>query len=304
MRTGRAIQITVPGSTANLGPGFDSIGLAINRYLTLNVEPSNEWSFIPLSPEIKDTPTGKDNFIYKIASKVAKLYDKELPPCKVRVESDIPLARGLGSSAAAIVAAIELVNSLCDLNLSMDEKIRQASLFEGHPDNVGASLLGGLVVGSHREDETNVIVIPEIAMDIVVAIPRFELMTKEARAVLPTHFSHKTAVEASAISNVMLAALITENWELAGKMMDLDLFHQPYRNALIPEIDSISLAAKKSGAFGVALSGAGPTVICFAEKGKGRLVMETVAPLFGHLSVEELKIERRGSIVSSFVLND
>jgi len=304
MKVGRAFQITVPGSTANLGPGFDSLGLAINRYLTLAVEPSTEWSFKPLSKELQGTPTDKENLIYKTAYKVASSMGKELPPCSVSVTSDIPLARGLGSSAAAIVAAIELADQLCDLGLSTQDKLEMASKFEGHPDNVGASVLGGLVVGSHRDTGTDVLSISNIDMDIVVAIPRFELMTKEARNVLPEQLSHRQAVEASAVSNVLLAALLSKNWELAGKMMDLDLFHQPYRKKLIPEIEEISIAAKRSGAFGVALSGAGPTVICFAEMGEGRRVMENVAPLFGHLSVEQLRIDRVGSTVTTLALNE
>ncbi len=302
MIAGKAIQIKVPGSTANLGPGFDSIGLAVNRYLTLQVEPSDEWTFVPLSKEVENIPTDKDNFVYKIAAEVASNYNVELPPCKVLMTSDIPLARGLGSSAAAIIAAIELTDTLCELRLSQKEKLRLASNFEGHPDNVGASLYGGLVVGSHREKETDLVQFSDIDFDVVVAIPRYEVMTKDARAVLPEQFSHHTAVEASAISNVLVAALATKNWPLVGKMMDLDLFHQPYRQSLIPEMGDIIKAAKNSGAFGVALSGAGPTVICFAEPGRGRSVVRNLAPLFGHMAVEELQVEPRGSQVSVYAV--
>ncbi|WP_078544221.1 homoserine kinase [Litchfieldia alkalitelluris] len=302
MSARKPFQIKVPGSTANLGPGFDSIGLAVNRYLTLQVEQSTKWSFVPMSKDVENIPTGTENFIYKVAEKVAAKYDVSLPPCIIHMTSDIPLARGLGSSAAAIIAAIELVDTLCDLRLSRDEKLRISSEFEGHPDNVGASLYGGLVIGSHRDKMTDLVQLNDVDFDIVVAIPRYEVMTKDARAVLPTHFTHEQAVEASAISNVMIAALVTKNWALAGKMMDLDLFHQPYRKKLIPEMDDIIKAAKNTGAFGVALSGAGPTVICFAEKGRGKSIVKDLAPLFGHLSVDELKIEKNGSNVSTLVL--
>ncbi|MFC4323504.1 homoserine kinase [Litchfieldia salsa] len=302
MNDGKMFQIKVPGSTANLGPGFDSIGLAVNRYLTLVVEPSDEWQFIPLSKEVEDIPTGKDNFVYRIAEQVAAKYDQVLPPCKVKMTSDIPLARGLGSSAAAIIAAIELVDHLCGLTLSKQEKLRLSSEFEGHPDNVGASLFGGLVIGSHRQDGTDLVQLNDVEMDIVVVIPRYEVMTKEARAVLPTEYSRQDAVAASSISNVLVAALATKNWDLAGKMMDLDLFHQPYRQGLIPDMNDIVKAAKLSGAFGVALSGAGPTVICFAEAGQAKSIVKTLAPLFGHFIVDELRIEKNGSQVSSLVL--
>ncbi|MBD8070460.1 homoserine kinase [Bacillus sp. PS06] len=302
MSAGEMFQIKVPGSTANLGPGFDSIGLAVNRYLTLIVEPSDEWLFIPLSKDVAEIPTGKDNFVYQIAKQVADKYNQSLPPCKIQMKSDIPLARGLGSSAAAIIAAIELVDQLCDLRLSREEKLRLASEFEGHPDNVGASLYGGLVIGSHREDGTDLVQLQDVDMDIVIVIPRYEVMTKEARAVLPTSFSRQNAVEASSVSNVLVAALATKNWELAGKMMDRDLFHQPYRQDLVPEMADIIKAAKLSGAFGVALSGAGPSVICFTEVGYARSVVKTIAPLFGHFIVDELRIENVGSQVTSLVL--
>ncbi|MFS0863673.1 homoserine kinase [Fredinandcohnia sp. 179-A 10B2 NHS] len=300
MVSDQIIQIKVPGSTANLGPGFDSIGLAVNRYLTLIAEPSNEWEFTPLSEELVNTPSGKDNFIYLIANQVAATYGCQLPPCRVTVTSTIPLARGLGSSAAAIIAAIELANELCHLQLSAQQKLQLACQYEGHPDNVGASLFGGLVIGSSRGDEdTDLIQIDHISFDMVVVIPSYELKTKEARSVLPSELSFKEAVKASSISNVMVAALLTKNYNMMGKMMDLDLFHHRYRKPLIPEFTQIQKAAKESGAFGVAISGAGPTVICFTESGRGKSLRYVLSSEFDKAIVDEVSIETKGSRVSS-----
>jgi homoserine kinase len=295
MREGEMLKIVVPASTANLGPGFDSIGLAVSRYLTLEVTLHEKWEFVPKTEEVKEIPTGEENLIFKVADKLAKQYGVELPPCLVHVYSDIPFTRGLGSSAAAIVAGIELANELGGLRLSQPEKLRFASEYEGHPDNVGASLYGGLVIGSHRQDETDVVHVPIIDLDLVVVIPPYEMETKKARNVLPNEFSRSYAVEASAVSNVLVAALLTENWELAGKMMDCDLFHQPYRSPLVPELDSVRAVAKQHGAFGVALSGAGPTVICFAEKGNGARLYEKLAAMFPTHQVEQLFVETQGS---------
>ncbi|MGV3489045.1 MAG: homoserine kinase [Tuberibacillus sp.] len=137
-----AFKIKVPGSTANLGPGFDSIGLALNRYLELECAPSDQWSFRYHSPGYESLPTDKSNFIYKIYQKTAEQYGlyEPLPACRVDLVTDIPLERGLGSSAAAVVAGIELADQLLSLRLTKEEKAILASRFEGHPDNAGASV--------------------------------------------------------------------------------------------------------------------------------------------------------------------
>ena len=138
--------ISVPSSTANIGPGFDSAGMALNLYLVLHVEESDQWVFEHRSAMLPPTTEAKEHFIYQIAERTALLYNSVLPSCKVIVESEIPLARGLGSSASAAVAGIELANQLCKLELTQQEKLDCASEFEGHPDNAAAALLGGFVV--------------------------------------------------------------------------------------------------------------------------------------------------------------
>ncbi|WP_458412022.1 homoserine kinase [Schinkia sp. CFF1] len=290
----QAFRITAPGSTANLGPGFDSVGMAVNRYLILDVMPSDEWMFIAKSNDLAGLPTGTDNLMYKVALSVAEDFNAELPPHKVEVTSDIPLSRGLGSSAAAIVAGIELANVILDLNLSNEEKLRRASNIEGHLDNVAASLFGGLIVGSHREDGTDMVHAGYPDIDIIVYIPTYELETKKSRKALPEELDFKTAVLASGISNVLVAALLTSNWELAGKMMAKDLFHQPYRKELVPELDMVYALADELGAYGVALSGAGPTIICFAPKGKGESIQKRLQQNFPDADIETLKVDQAG----------
>ncbi|MBB5324377.1 homoserine kinase [Anoxybacillus tepidamans] len=302
MKEDEMLKIVVPASTANLGPGFDSLGLAVSRYLVLEVRRANEWAFIPRSAEVQSIPSGTDNLIFRVADHVSSTYGRTLPPCAVDVYSEIPFTRGLGSSAAAVVAGIELANELAGLSLTIEEKARLASCYEGHPDNVGASLYGGLVIGCHRQEETTIIHVPNIELDLVAVIPSYELETKKARGVLPNSFSREIAVEASAVSNVLVAALLTKNWELAGKMMAGDLFHQPYRKTLIPELSNVQSLAKEYGAFGVALSGAGPTVLCFAERGKGEMLKEKLSPHFQHCAVELLTVEQKGSHVYKLAL--
>jgi homoserine kinase len=302
MKEDEMLKIIVPASTANLGPGFDSVGLAVSRYLTLEVKLAEEWKFIPCSPEVKEIPKGTENLIYQVAKQVADMYGCTLPSCSVDVYSNIPFTRGLGSSAAAVVAGIELADALVDLALTRGQKMRLASCYEGHPDNVGASLYGGLIIGCHREQGTDIVHIPDIQLDLVAVIPDYELETKKARNVLPQLLAREEAVEASAVSNVLIAALLTKNWELAGKMMAADLFHQPYRKELVPQLPLVQVLALEYGAFGVALSGAGPTVLAFTEPGKGEYVKEKLRPHFPNCSVELLTVEQKGSRVYKLAL--
>lgn len=289
--------IKVPASTANLGPGFDSIGLAVDLYLTLEVELNDKWEFITKSRELEQFPGDEQHFICQVAKQVATRYGKILHPCKVEMKSDIPLARGLGSSAAAIVAGIELADTIGNLGLTKHDKLLFATELEGHPDNAGASLFGGLVIGCYQQNQVEIVSFPTIQLEIVAVIPQEELLTKVAREVLPTTFSYNDAVQASAKANILVATLLSENWSLAGKMMEQDLFHQPFRKPLIPFYDEIQSYAKSSGAFGVALSGAGPTILCFTEDGKGTQLVQSLKQEFPMMGVKLLKIDNRGSYV-------
>ena len=291
--------INVPASTANLGPGFDSMGLAVDLYLSLEVEKSVKWEITSASAELMDFPTDETHFICQIAIQTAAKYGIELEPCKITVGSDIPLARGLGSSAAAIVAGIELADTVGRIGLTQQEKLLIATEIEGHPDNVGASLFGGLVIGSYQQNEVDMISISNISFEMVAVIPNEILLTKDSRGVLPSEFSREAAIQASSTANLLVAALLTQNWELAGKMMKQDLFHQPYRKPLINAYQEIEEMAKSLGAFGVALSGAGPTVLCFIEKGKGKQLEQGLKTEFLTMTAKILTIDYIGSRVKA-----
>lgn len=290
-------MIKVPASTANLGPGFDSVGMALDLYLTLEVEASDKWEVIPLSEEMAVFPKDESNFIIQIAAKTAAKYGKELPPAKVKVKSEIPLARGLGSSASAIVAGIELADSLCGLHLSRQEKFEMAAKVEGHPDNAGASVFGGLLIACQSDESLDAIVEHNVEFEIVAVVPREELLTKTARGVLPDQLPFGQAVTAGAVSNLLIAALLTKNYPLAGKMMMKDLYHQPYRRELVPHMAIIEAQAHFYGAFGVALSGAGPTVLCFVKPGKSQDVIAGLEKSLPEMDYLSLKVDQVGSHV-------
>ncbi|MET4561311.1 homoserine kinase [Lysinibacillus parviboronicapiens] len=255
-------QISVPGSTANLGPGFDSIGLGLSLYLKLDVSLQDSWEIIHLDDNGPSEFELEQHLLYVIAKKIADQYGKELPSCRVALSSELPLARGLGSSAAVIVAGIELANQICELGLTVQEKLNLSSQIEGHPDNATASVLGGLTISSMDENGiVDTFHVNDIEASFVVFVPNVELKTSESRSVLPEQFERAYAVHASANANMLAASLMARDFERAGRYMEADLFHEPFRSTLIPQYAEIRAAAKVYGAYGTALSGAGPTLI-------------------------------------------
>lgn len=287
-------QIKVPASSANIGPGFDSAGVAVGRYLILTVEESSEWQFTHTTSLIPPVHHYKDHYIYKVANEVAGWHQCELPPCHVKMYSEIPLARGLGSSASAIVAAIELTNQLCKLQLTADEKLALAVRIEGHPDNVAPALFGGFVVTVKIGEETSYKQLPAIDTDLVIYIPDFELRTEDARGVLPKSFGMKDAATASGISNLMISALLTGDYELAGQMMESDLFHESYRASLIPNYLDIKSNARRLGAYETVISGAGPTMISFVPKGKGQSIANELSKGLSSLEISAVTLDHSG----------
>ena len=291
----RPFRISVPASSANIGPGFDSMGLAVNLYLTLEVTESEKWEFT--SPSLSSNDNFQDHFIFQIAAKIAERHQTTLPVCKVIETSEIPLARGLGSSASAILAGIELANQACDLHLSSEDKLQYGTEIEGHPDNIAPALFGGLIISTLTDNEINWLQAPALDVDLVIYIPNTELKTEAARQVLPDSYTRDHAAAASGISNLVVASLLAGDYELAGKMMEKDMFHESYRSALIPNYDQIRKEAKFHGAYGTVISGAGPTMISFAPKGEGQSITEPLQAILPDYHVSVMKIDMQGLTV-------
>ena len=290
----KAFLIQVPGSTANLGPGFDSIGAALNLYLKLNVTTQDHWEFIHIGPNTPVDTTVEHHLIHKYANEVAASFHKQLIPCKVEMTSELPLARGLGSSAAAIVAAIELANQVCNLHLSTQQKLSIASQIEGHPDNATASILGGITVSSMIDDEADTIAIRDVEFNLVVIIPPYELKTADARSVLPESYTRSQAVAASAKANMLVANLLSKNYEKVGFYMEQDVFHEPYRAELIADFHLIKQYAKRYGAYGTALSGAGPTMISIVPKDQLDFFVQRMKKQFETYEIVATSIDTNG----------
>lgn len=270
-------SITVPASTSNLGTGFDSLGLALNRYIRIEAEESDVWQFYHQSPILQHLPNDETHLICRAAQFAALSCGRKAPKATVTVESNIPLARGLGSSGSAIVCGIELCDQMLQLGLNRQEKWELAREMEGHPDNVGASLFGGLVVTCGKEIVT--FPVPD-SIAFVAIVPEFELKTKQSRSVLPQTLPFRTAVQGSAAANVMVAAMLQNDWEKAGRLMAQDVFHEPYRTALVGDVPAIRRWAREAGAYGTALSGAGPTVISAVAREQALSLAEALQKRF------------------------
>lgn len=293
-------RITVPGSTANLGPGFDSIGVGLSLYLRLEVALHEQWEIIHLDDNGPSKFVIEEHLLYVIAKKTADRYGKELPACHVEMTSELPLARGLGSSAAVIVAGIELANVVCDLQLSVQDKLNLASQIEGHPDNATASVLGGLTISVlNEEGYTDTIHVNDLDVAFVVYIPDVELKTAEARAVLPEDFKRGYAVLASANANMLTASFLTKDYARAGRYMESDLFHETFRAKLIPAYYEIHEAAKEAGAYGTALSGAGPTMVSIVPPSIAEQFVETLSKQFPTHRVILTRADEQGVQVES-----
>lgn len=293
--------ISVPASSANIGPAFDSAGFAVNHYLKLHiVKQEYLWEFQHRSSVLPPNPIATEHYIYQVAKQIADWYERTLPPCKVVAESEIPLARGLGSSASAVIAGIELANQLLELNLSQAKKLEYAVKIEGHPDNVAPCLMGGLIITVIVDNQLKYIKLPPIDTDLIIYVPNQALKTEESRKVLPKSFSMEDSTRASGVSNLMIAALISGDYKLAGEMMEKDMFHEPYRAKLIPDYEKIKHDSKELGVYGTVISGAGPTLISFAPKGKGESIASEMRQLYSNHEIRTLDFDHAGLQVKSF----
>ena len=250
------MRITVPATSANVGPGFDSVGIAVSKYLTIDVLEAQEnwWIEHDLGEEI---PSNEENLLLQTALQVAS----DLPPHRLKMTSEVPLARGLGSSSSVIVAGIELANQLGKLTLSDEDKLEIATKIEGHPDNVAPAIFGNLVVASYVDQQTNHLVLPFPECALVAFVPNYELKTSDSRNVLPSEWTYKEAVAASSIANVAIAALAKGDLRVAGKAIEADRFHERYRQQLVAEFPQVKEVAHQHDAYATYLSGAGPTIM-------------------------------------------
>lgn len=253
------VVVRAPASSANLGPGYDVLAAAVGLTLELRAERAEEFE---IDPGAEGLPTNRDNLCVRAFESL-----HPADQIRIKVSSEIPLARGLGSSAAAIVAGLVAANALGELGLGRDEIYRRAVELEGHPDNVGAALYGGFVVCPQNDTgelDPPVRLRSPKAITAVVAIPFEEVSTSQARAALPAMVPIADAVANVSAATQLVLGIERSAHELIARGL-ADRLHQPHRASLYPRSMELVDAARSIGAIGAAISGAGPTVLIWCE---------------------------------------
>ena len=272
--------LRVPGSSANLGPGFDALGIALQVYLTCRFTAANRLTIRCSGRDAAFVSCGEDNLIWQTALTVASRVHQALPAADLEIINEIPLGKGLGSSAAAITAGVVIGARLLGLDWKTSRILDEAARIEGHPDNVAACIMGSVVASAVEPGgNTRAIRLPMPAhFRVAVVVPNFALPTKEARAVLPDVYSRADATFNIQRAALLIAAIATGDTSAFPAALD-DRLHQPFRAQLVPGLTEI-LRLRAPGLLGCTLSGAGPAVLVFYEKGYGdvcELVRQTFA---------------------------
>lgn len=272
--SGRA-RVSVPASSGNLGAGFDVFGLAIDLRDEYLFEPSSRDLIEPAGKFLKHVPRDtRRNLAFRAFRTLAPA---EAGPYKLRAVREIPPQGGLGGSASAIVGGLVAANHAFAIGLDDDDLLRRATEIEGHPDNVAAALLGGLVLTVQTEAALHAVRVPfPDDIGIVVVVPSYRVPTARARGVLPASVPRSDAVANLGRAAMLVAALQTGRYSEL-RVATQDFLHQPYRAELNPALEPGVRAALDAGAYGAALSGSGPTLIAFAPKDRTMRVAGAMA---------------------------
>ena len=273
------ISVRVPATSANLGPGYDAVGLALSLYMRISLDRSPE----PLI-EVKGMgsdliPRTPEHPAYRAASFVAEYIGEPDVAFRLVQENAIPPARGLGGSAAALVGGAVAANDLLGRAIAAPDLLNIVCELDGHPDNAAPALLGGLVIGSLTPEGIRSVRLEPQGLKAVVAVPDFAVSTTAARQALPTEVSHRDAAFNVGRAGLLLGALATGEYGLLNVAMQ-DRLHQNYRAHLIPGLDDVIAAAHDSGAYGSCLSGSGPTVLAFSPAENARKVARAMRAAF------------------------
>lgn len=295
------IKIQIPATSANLGAGFDALGLALDYYNYVNMEEA-DGIFIESLDGIS-VPCDASNLVYDSAHILYDICGRKLPGMKIQQVNNIPMARGLGSSSACIIAGLVGANRLLGEPMGFDDLVDLSAQIEGHPDNTAPALLGGIVTAVFDGKRVHWVK-QEVftTLKFVAVIPDFELKTEKARACLPAEVSHKDAVYNLSRAALFSASLLTGKYENLRTAVN-DRLHQPYRMELIDHAQEVIDTAYSLGAYALYLSGAGPTLMAVVDGeneffcGKLRFALDRMG--LEAWDVRELHIDNDGTKIIS-----
>lgn len=259
------VTVTIPATSANLGPGFDCLGLALSLYHTaiFTVSDTPGLTIAATGEDAHKVPIDESNLVWQCAKILFDRFNKYPTGLHIQQKNEIPVGSGLGSSSTAVLAGLFGANAILGNPLSRAELLQIATDLEGHPDNVAPAVYGGLILGVKEADGLLIEQIDMPQMEVVVVLPDYNLPTSEARAAIPSTLSLQDAIFNSSRIALLIRALETANYKLLSVAMQ-DRFHQPHRIPLITGMAEAMSAATAAGAAAVALSGAGPSLIAFA----------------------------------------
>lgn len=259
--------LRVPASSANIGPGFDALGLALSIHLECRFRRSEKLAICATGRDAQLISTGEDNLIWQTALAVARDTQETLAPIELAIHNEIPIGKGLGSSAAALTAGVVIADQMLGLRWKPARILDMAARIEGHPDNVAACVLGSIVCSAIDSGGVARAVRLELPAEygIAVVVPDYQLPTSEARAVLPDTYSRQDTIFNVQRSALLIAALATGTTSAFPAALE-DRLHQPYRGRLIPGLDEIT-RLRAPGLLGCVLSGAGPSILVLYERG-------------------------------------
>ncbi len=301
----KTVRVRVPGTSANCGPGFDTLGLACTIYndldLTLKREPGLT---ITMSGEgAANIPKDNRNIVWRSVQYLLRKAGRaeEFRGAVIHMDNQVPLSRGLGSSATAIVAGLTGANELLGRRYRRQEILQMATEIEGHPDNVAPAIFGGFTINTVTKGRVRCFYfLPRTQLDLVVAVPDFYLPTRVARKALPENVPMKDAVYNVGRAAMLTAALLRGNERFLQGAFE-DALHQPYRAKLIPGMYDVFKAARDAGALGASLSGAGPCLIAYVPKHRecteavGAAMKETFRQHEVNAEILNLELDTKGA---------
>lgn len=283
----KKVSIQVPATSANCGPGFDTLGLACTLYNEVTYEITDAKGFqLEVTGEGADylKPFGRNLAFASFLRVWNEATCGQRIGLKVTMHNRIPMSRGLGSSSSAIVAGIYAANALCDNHFSMDELLAIATDIEGHPDNVAPALYGGFTISYMEQGKAHSLrLLPAKPLKFIAVVPDSKLATVLARQAIPETVPHKDAVYNTSRASLLVGALLSGNYDYLGMALE-DKLHQPYRAHLIPGLADVFAAAKDAGAYNAIISGAGSTVMAYASPDAdcGRIAKAMVESFAAH----------------------